>query len=61
MPKRKINFVKDGYYHIYNRGAGRQSIFREERNYIYLLRLLKKVTAESDVTVIAYGRMSNCV
>jgi REP element-mobilizing transposase RayT len=59
MPKRKINFVKDGYYHIYNRGAGRQSIFREERNYIYLLRLLKKVTAESDVTVIAYCLLPN--
>jgi hypothetical protein len=43
MPKRQVEFKQGGYYHLYNRGAGRQSIFREEKNYIYLLRLLKKV------------------
>jgi REP element-mobilizing transposase RayT len=59
MPKRNVNFIQGGYYHIYNRGAGRQSIFHEEKNYIYLLRLLKKVTAESNVTVIAYCLLPN--
>lgn len=34
MPRR-LPFVRGGYYHIYNRGAGRQAIFHEERNYIY--------------------------
>jgi hypothetical protein len=32
MPRRRP-FVQGGYYHVYNRGAGRQLIFREERNY----------------------------
>ena len=59
MPKRKVNFIQDGYYHLYNRGAARQSIFREEENYIYLLRLLKKVTVEIKVTVIAYCLLPN--
>jgi len=59
MPKRKIHFVPGGYYHIYNRGAGRQSIFREERNYLYLLRLLKQVASECRVTVIAYCLLPN--
>lgn len=59
MPKRKVDFIQGGYYHIYNRGAARQSIFREEQNYLYLLRLLKKVTTESNITVIAYCLLPN--
>ena len=59
MPKRQVEFKQGGYYHLYNRGAGRQSIFREEKNYIYLLRLLKKVTAECQVAVIAYCLLPN--
>ena len=58
MPKR-LPFVQGGYYHIYNRGAGRQAILYEERNYIYVLRLLKEVARESDVTVIAYCLIPN--
>ena len=58
MPKR-IPFIQGGYYHIYNRGAGRQRIFHEARNYIYVLRLLKKVTGECDITVIAYSLLPN--
>jgi len=58
MPKR-LPFVHGGYYHIYNRGAGCQLIFREERNYIYVLRLLKKVAGECGVTVIAYSLLPN--
>jgi REP element-mobilizing transposase RayT len=44
---------------VYNRGAGRQAIFREERNYLYLLRLLKAVAHECSVTVIAYCLLPN--
>ena len=58
MPKR-VPFVQGGYYHIYNRGAGRQPIFAEERNYAYLLRLLKEVSAECEVTVVAYCLLPN--
>ncbi len=59
MPKRKFDFEPGGYYHIYNRGANRQSIFREERNYPYLLRLLKQVLPECHITVVAYCLLPN--
>lgn len=58
MPRRNP-FVQGGYYHIYNRGAGRQAIFHEGRNYLYVLRLLKKVTTECCVTVVAYCLLPN--
>ena len=58
MPRR-LPFVRGDYYHIYNRGAGRQAIFYEERNYLYLLRLLKQVAGESEVTVVAYCLLPN--
>jgi REP element-mobilizing transposase RayT len=58
MPRR-LPFVQGDYYHIYNRGAGREAIFYEGRNYVYALRLLKKVAIECEVTVIAYCRLPN--
>ena len=58
MPIR-MSFQQGGYYHLYNRGAGRQVIFCHERNYVYLLRLLKTVAQECSVTVIAYCLLPN--
>jgi putative transposase len=59
MPRRQIQFLPGQYYHIYNRGAGRQSIFREGKNYIFLLGLLKKVAVDCDISVIAYCLLPN--
>jgi REP element-mobilizing transposase RayT len=59
MPHRKIEFRQGQYYHVYNRGVGRQSIFREESNYLYVLGLLKLYCSELDVAVIAYCLMPN--
>jgi putative transposase len=59
MPRRNIHFFQDSYYHIYNRGALRQPIFREERNYTYLLRLMKQVAAECELAIIAYCLLPN--
>ena len=59
MSRRKVKFVQGSYYHIYNRGAGRQSIFYEDENYLYLLRLLGRVAKECDVTVVAYCLLPN--
>jgi putative transposase len=59
MPKRKLEFIQGGYYHIYNRGAGRQSIFRQDENYLYLLRLLRQVLIECQLTMIAYCLLPN--
>ncbi|MEM8532977.1 MAG: transposase [Chloroflexota bacterium] len=59
MPRRYLQFTKGSYYHVYNRGFERQSIFREERNYHYLLDLLMTVAAECEVSVIAYCLLPN--
>jgi len=42
MPYRRVPFAPGQYYHIYNRGSGRQPIFRERDNYLFVLRLVKK-------------------
>lgn len=59
MPRRQIQFVRGCYYHIYNRGADRRTIFRNEGNYLYLLRLLKRVAAECEIAIIAYCLLPN--
>ena len=38
MPRRLTPFVSGLYYHIYNRGNNRQSIFFQPQNYLYFLR-----------------------
>jgi len=35
MPRRKVDFKKGEYYHIYNRGNNRDQIFFETENYLY--------------------------
>jgi REP element-mobilizing transposase RayT len=59
MPYRSTQFVQGGYYHLYNRSAGKQSIFRSDANYLYLLRLLKQVAGECQITIIAYCLLPN--
>jgi REP element-mobilizing transposase RayT len=59
MPRRKVQFIQGGYYHIYNRGAGRQAILKEPRNYEHLLRRLKQIAQECFLTVIAYCLLPN--
>ncbi len=59
MAVRKVLFLPEHYYHVYNRGAHKADIFRDDRDYIYLLKLLKKKTAEFDISMIAYCLMDN--
>ncbi|MCP4397931.1 MAG: transposase [bacterium] len=59
MPHRKTQFCQGEYYHIYNRGAKRQPIFRSDENYRFLLRRLKENTTKSSIAVIAYCLMPN--
>ena len=59
MPRRAIQYTQGGYYHIYNRGAGRQAIFREHDNYVYLLALVKERLAHLQLTLIAYCLLPN--
>lgn len=59
MPRRELQFVQGAYYHIYNRGAGRRSIFRSDENYRYLLGLTKMVANECQLAMIAYCLLPN--
>lgn len=59
MAVRKVLFLPDYYYHIYNRGAHKADIFRDDRDYVYLLKLLKEKAAAFDISVIAYCLMDN--
>jgi len=34
-----IALIEGQYYHVYNRGNNRENLFREERNYLYFLKL----------------------
>lgn len=59
MPRRTVTFAPGNYYHIYNRGAGKHALFREDDNYVYVLRQTKKYVRDFDLTIIAYVLMSN--
>lgn len=43
MPRKNLvrNYGEGQYYHVYNRGANKSDIFRDEDDYLYLLHLLK--------------------
>lgn len=51
--------MQGGIYHIYNRGAGRQSIFYRDENYRYLLRIIKEILPKLQMTLLAYCLMPN--
>ena len=59
MGIRKIKFIKDRYYHLYNRGTNRNKIFFETENYLFLLKKLSKYKNEFDIDIIAYCLMPN--
>jgi REP element-mobilizing transposase RayT len=54
MPHREVPFVSDHYYHFYNRGNNRQTVFFERDNYLYFLKGVKKyLRAQVDILVYA--------
>jgi len=59
MARRNINFYPNGYYHIFNRGAHRLDIFRNDADYIFLLKYVRAHMLRCDISVIAYCLMSN--
>ena len=56
MPRRIVPFLPDLYYHFYNRGNNRQTIFFERDNYLYFLRGIKKYLC-GHVDIISYSLM----
>jgi REP element-mobilizing transposase RayT len=59
MARRKIQFLPGNYYHVYNRGANRELIFRNESNYHFLLRRVKENMGKFQICVLAYCLMPN--
>jgi len=57
--RRKVNFHPGGYYHLYNRGANRQPIFREPTNYDFVQRKMAKVAKRHQLGIIAYCLIPN--
>jgi putative transposase len=59
MAQRKVPFLPNHYYHIYNRGAHRIDIFRNDADYTFLLKLVKIQAERCAISVIAYSLMHN--
>jgi len=59
MARRNVPFLAGYYYHIYNRGAHRLGIFREDADYRFLLKLIKEWTAKDNISILAYCLMPN--
>lgn len=59
MAKRNVQFAEGAYYHVYNRGAHRRSIFEDEHDYLSVLRSMKDYSHRFNITVIAYCLMPN--
>jgi len=59
MPSRPIQFEQGSYYHIYNRGADRRSIFVDDGDFKNFLWRIQQYRRQYAVTVIAYCLMFN--
>jgi REP element-mobilizing transposase RayT len=54
-----MKYIAGHYYHIYNRGVGKQIIFFREENYLFLLRRIAKYLPFYPISLIAYCLMPN--
>jgi len=59
MQPRRPEYAQGSYYHIYNRGAHRVSIFRRADDYTSLLNWVKDYTAKLQLAMVAYCLMPN--
>lgn len=59
MARRKVQFASGAYYHLYNRGANRTSIFLDDDDYLYVLRAMRRYCNQFSLAVIAYCLMPN--
>jgi putative transposase len=59
MSPYRVTFQQEGYYHIYNRGAGHARIFQEDENYLFLLRQVKHYAQDLSIAVVAYCLLPN--
>ena len=59
MPKDRPVYARGHFYHFYNRGAHQVSIFREEDNYLFVLRKIKAYCREFGLAPIAHCLLPN--
>ena len=59
MAKKRPPFLPGHYYHFYNRGAHRASIFKNHDNYLFVIRKLKEYSLKFNFAIIAYCLMPN--
>lgn len=59
MPRKPRNYRPCGYYHVINRGVGKKSIFEDEQDYKYFVKLMIEHSAKNDITIYAYCLMKN--
>ena len=59
MPAKRPSYLPGHFYHFYNRGADRISIFREDENYLFALHRMKSYCLSLELAPIAYCLMPN--
>lgn len=59
MSRTARKLTEEGYYHVMQRGAGRQAVFEDDDDRLYYLNLLKNKFAAEHIKIHAYCLMSN--
>ena len=59
MTKARPAYLPGLFFHLYNRGHGRANIFKEDENYLFVIRKIKEYTKSLNLSVIAYCLMPN--
>jgi putative transposase len=56
MSIRKINFVINEYYHLYNRGNSKQKIFHDKEDHFRFISLMYACNSENNFRALSLGR-----
>lgn len=59
MPRRKRNYKLNTYYHLYNRGNRKQTVFYDDYDYQMFLNCIWEYAKKYDVELRAYCLMPN--
>lgn len=59
MPRGARFAFQNGFYHVFNRGTNKQTIFYEKSDYLFFLKKLKDLKGKYDHSIYAYCLMPN--